>query len=214
MTRPRAPRAAIALSALALTGGVAIAADSVAPTPASPVAAGDAPAPSQQPIAQPEPDQSAAFAVVDRPRADSDALSAAAEETLRTGPTPDLGAAPSLARRAVISPSGIVAWIVPARGHLCLVTSEGTGACNETSEARRGYLLGISAGDDGVARILGAVPDGVGAITLRGLDGGAEHTRAVGNAFSFETRAAPQQIEWTGPDGPAVIPVAVPGSAG
>jgi hypothetical protein len=193
----------IASGAVALCGGATLAAGA---------GEGNAPAPAQGPVTAVEPDQAASFGVLRRPRAQSDRMPDDIAARMEADGAEGHGAAPGLARRALVTRTLAAVYVVPARGWLCVFTvnavpaPEAGGGCNRTGEALRGYLVGASSPAPGVTRIVGLVPDGVTDVVLRAKDGTVERVTPQGNAYAFETVHLPRSVEW----GDAVIPVHSP----
>lgn len=200
-------RIALAAVALALAGGTSFAQDSEGP--------GDAPSePQQQPVVAADPDQAASFGVLRREAASPDTLPNRAAEFVRHTVTGGNGAAPGLARRAVVTPSGSPVYVIPARGHLCtyVVTApdQGYGSCARTGVATQGESIATDTPSPGITRIVGLVPDGIRDVTLRAKDGTTERTAVSGNAYVFETAKTPKQVEFGGKVVPAEHPVLLP----
>lgn len=201
MTSRTMIRIALLTAAAVASGGVALATgagdDETAPPPSGNSA-----------VAQVEPDQAAAYAVLRRKQTAADRVPEEHRAFVESGMTDDFGASPGLSRRATTTASGNPVYVIPGRGHVCMYVIDelgGSGSCNRTSEAVKGYMVGSSssAGRPGIVQIFGLVPDGVDEVVLRTRDGATEVTRPEGNAFAFETAGKPQQVEWGG----KVVPV-------
>lgn len=200
-----ARRILILTAALAATGGASLAAGP------DPEPAGSGSSAGQQPVQSVDADQAASFGVLRRGATAQDRLSSQALEFVRNAMTDVTGAGGDLARRARVTSAGTVVHVIPGRGWICLYASRsgvdgGSGTCNRTSEAMRGFVAGADVPSPGVIRGFGLVPDGVDGVTLRSRDGSAERVDVEGNVYVFETARAPQQVEWRD----AVVPVPVP----
>lgn len=182
-------------AALAITGGVSLAAG----TDPEPVESGRSGG--QQPIQAVDADQRAAYAVLRRPTTAQDRLRDQAVGFVKEAMTRDNGAAPGLARRAQVTASNAALYVIPAKGFVCLYitavgTDEGNATCNNSEEALRGHILGIDWPTPGVTRVYGLATDDVTEVRLRFRDGSAIRAEPVGNTFVFESDRYPTQVEW------------------
>lgn len=168
----------IALTSVSLVlaaGSVTLAASGSGPGPQAPDE-GDS-RPHRAPVTAVPADQAAAFGVLRREAGPGDQLPPAALRAVVEGPQADFGANPALARRAAANAAGDL-FLVPADGQLCLVTADGSAACNRPADAVRGYLVLVQSRGAGAARVSAALPDGVrrvevasrGASTAAGAD--------------------------------------------
>jgi hypothetical protein len=197
-------KAVAVLAGLGSVAGVAVAATSAppAPTPAAPEQR------SAQTIVAVDAVQEGTMGVLRRAVGKDDALPAAARDLIARGSGPSLGANPALARRALITPLGEELYVVPARGWVCLTSSEARGTCSPTDRIAEGYavtLRGIPSG----FRLAGLVPDGVDRVEVRGPRDTATVDPA-GNAWTADVAFAPTSVAWTGRAGEKVVPVSVP----
>lgn len=159
------------------------------------------------PIAAPDEEQLAAFAVLRRDRSVQDALPEVAARLVAHGPGSDLGANADLSRLTT-SEGGRRLYLVPGRGWLCVVDEDGGGGCNRTAQARDGYLVArrqVSAG----TLLAGGLPDGVETVTVRGEGGASEQVPVRDNGWTAAVTFAPQTVEFLGAAGDRVVPVGV-----
>lgn len=190
MTRARLTQVVVVSAALAVSGG-ALATGQDGSDPAPP--------PPQDAVRQVDPEQSSRYAVLRRERVATDELPADHRGFVDDQMTKDNGAAARLSRRATNTPSGRPVFVLPGRGWICVyaVRGEGgSGGCNRTSEALKGYIVGTSAVAPGVTQVVGLVPDGVSEVRLVGKDGSVERAAPDGNAFVFETARLPRSVQW------------------
>ena len=185
------------VAALAVTGGVSLAAGP------DPEPAESGPAGGQQPVSAVDPAQAAHYAVLRRPVVAQDRLRDQAVGFVKAMMTADNGAAPGLARRAQVTASTAAVYVIPGNGFICMYTTrvgtdEGNAGCNSTEEALRGRLVSIEWPVPGVTRIVGLATDGVTEVRLRDRAGGVERVTPVDNTYVFETIAEPKQLEWGG----------------
>ena len=197
-----ARRILILAAALAVTGGVSLAAERD-PEPPENGRSG-----AQKPIQAVDADQAANYAVLRRQPGAQDRLRDQAVGMVNVMMTPDMGAAPGLARRAQVSASNAAVYVIPGRGFICTYvttvgTDEGNAGCNRTEEALRGRVMSIEWPRPGVTRITGLVTDGITEVRLRDRTGGVEKVTPVSNTYVFETAADPAQVEW----GDNVMPI-------
>ena len=189
--------------ALAVTGGVSIAAEPD-PEPPENGRSGE----QQQPIEEVDADHAAHYAVLRRPVTSEDRLRDEAVRFVTAMMTADNGASPGLARRAQVTASNAAVYVIPARGFVCLYvtavgTDEGSSTCNRTDQALRSRVVGVEWPRPGVTRITGLATDDVAEVRLRVRDGEVERVTPVANTYVFETAADPVQVEW----GDEVLPI-------
>ena len=176
---------AASLAGLGATVAVAARASSSTPTASTSVAANDNGAWGQGVASSPDAADAAAFAILTRPAAASDAVPADESVGLPEGSFVGLfGANLELSRAATGFTSG-GAWVVPGSGAMCLVadsmyapgaslrTLEGGAACVTDARALRGGLEFTVHNEDnaGYETLAGFVPNGVQQVTAE-LGGG------------------------------------------
>lgn len=197
-----ARRILVLAAALAVTGGVSLAAG---PDPEPPDTGRSG---GQQPVQAVDADQAANYAVLRRPTTAQDRLRDQAAEFVEVMLTSENGAAAGLARRAQVTAGSAAVYVIPGRGYVCayattLGTDEGNAGCNRTEEALRGNVMVVEWPRPGVTRVAGLVIDGVSEVRLRDRSGGVESVTPVDNTYVFETAGEPVRVEW----GDHVLPV-------
>lgn len=182
--------AAIAAGLILAAGSVTVASDD----PASPAAAPKPPGGSRPPVLSVPPEQAARFSVLRRPADAGDVLPYHAQRVIRLGAGPQFGANPALARRAAAH-AGPDVFLVPADGHLCIVTGDGGASCNRVDAALDGYLLITQSKGSGAARVHAALPDGVRRATV-GTDSGEAVADAEGNVVTVDTQGPLRELRF------------------
>jgi hypothetical protein len=153
-----------------------------------------------------------AFAVLRRPPGVSDAIPARWEPQLRLlagengAPAPSQVPDFSAARR--VAPD-VSAWVVPARGGVCLFEALGGGTafgCTGTADVLEGRAFGIRRGAGyglgaNEVRVAGLLPDGATDVSLRLRDGTAEPVTVHSNFYAVDAAAKPTELLWTDAEG-------------
>lgn len=208
MHKTRIATAVTAASIAAIVGaGAAISQDQPPPaaTPAPPpTPAGDVQGPqsTSRPITQAvEPGAARVFGVLRRAQGPGDAVPAEAARVIGEGDAAFFGANPRLARFAQRTASASL-YLVPANGHVCLVsvTAAGSGmTCSSVDQAAAGYLIQTErVGAEGV-RVQGVMPDGVEKVKVTGNRDSEGVVQ--GNAYSVDFSENPGDLTWTGTNG-------------
>jgi hypothetical protein len=178
--------ACVATGALAM-GALGAGADS--PQPA--IAPGG-----QAPVAEASADQRANFAALRRGRVVSDGLPQSAVTVVDRGPGPRLGVNGELSRRVFSRSDGWATYLAPGHDWLCLLTSDGGGACNRTDEALHGYLLLAQQVAPNSLRVVGALPDGAKDVIVTAADGVRTAVSVEANAFQTDLPTAGGEVAW------------------
>jgi hypothetical protein len=164
------------------------------------------------PIAAADTAQLAALGVLRRTADAGDAPPDGVRALVTDGPAPALGANPALARHALTTALGEGLYVVPARGWVCLASTDGAGTCTPTDRIAEGYAVGLRPIPSGY-RLGGLVPDGVARVEVRGADGTRAAAEVTGNAWSADVGFAPSSVAWTGDAGEKVVPIVPPPDA-
>jgi hypothetical protein len=195
MRRPILKGAALVV-AVASLAGVAGASEALAPAAPAPPAPADPHARDAQPIAAADAAQTALLGVLRRPGASGEAVPDRVRSHIAAALGPDVGANPSLARRALRTALGEELYVVPGRGWVCLASSVGSAGCTPTDQVAQGYAVTLQRIPSGV-RLGGLVPDGVSTVTIRGAAGESATTSAEGNAWRADVAFDPASVAWT-----------------
>jgi hypothetical protein len=164
-----------------------------------------------------EPEAAAIFGLMRRSRQAGDGLAAAnVEEGAR-----QRGANPVLARRAGALATGVVGYLVQARGGVCLASDPPRlRGCSSYADAGAGRTAGAlicsPALPSNVIEIFGLLPDGATDVRLRLSDGGTVPVRLVDNIYSVQVprqRPLPATVEWNSPSGQRSVSAQVPPDA-
>jgi hypothetical protein len=195
MRRPIVKSAALVV-AIASLAGSAGATEALAPAAPAPPAPADPHARSAQPIAAADSAQVALLGVLRRAAQPGDAVSDGVRAHIAQAMGPDVGANPSLARRALRTALGEDLYVVPGRGWVCLASSGGAAGCAPTDQIALGYAVTLQRIPSGV-RLGGLVPDGVSTVTVRGAAGESATATAQGNAWRADVAFEPASVAWT-----------------
>ncbi|HMJ37637.1 MAG TPA: hypothetical protein VK501_27270 [Baekduia sp.] len=198
-------KVASVLATAASVAGVAVAATTGAPPAPPPAVPQDR---SAQTVTAADATQEATMGVLRRAVGRGDTLPQAARDHVARGAGPSLGANPALARLALTTPLGEQLYVVPARGWVCLTSSEARGTCTPTDRVAEGYAVSLRPIPSGF-RLSGLVPDGVDRVEVRG-DGQVGTAAPAGNAWQTDVAFEPKAVAWTGPNGERVVPVSAP----
>jgi hypothetical protein len=198
-------KAIAVLAGVGSLAGVAVAATSAppAPTPAVPEQR-NAPM-----ITAVDATQEATLGVLRAPVAKSDAIPESVRELVARGTGPSLGANPELARKALSTPLGEDLYVVPARGWVCLASSEADSNCVPTDRVADGFGVALQVIPSGY-RVRGLVPDGVERVEVRGDGGETADAAPSNNVWTVDVAFTPSSVAWTGDAGEKVVPVSVP----
>jgi hypothetical protein len=207
MRRPILKGAAL-IAAIASLAGVSGALAPAAPAPPAPA---DPHVHGAQPITAADSAQVALLGVLRRGAQATDAVPDRVRAHIAQAMGPDVGANPSLARRASQTSLGEDLYVVPGRGWVCLASSVGTAGCTPTDQVSQGYAVMLQRIPSGV-RLGGLVPDGVATVTIRGAAGESATAAAEGNAWRADVAFEPASVAWTrsGEKAEVSIPVHAP----
>jgi hypothetical protein len=213
MRRPILKGAAL-VAAIASLAGAAGASEALAPAAPAPPAPADPHAHSAQPITAADSAQVALLGVLRRSAAPDDAVPDRVRSHIAAALGPDVGANPSLARRALRTALGEELYVVPGRGWVCLASSVGAAGCTPTDQIAQGYAVTLQRIPSGV-RLGGLVPDGVSTVTIRGAEGESASASAEGNAWRADVAFEPASVAWTreGDRAEVSVPVHAPPAA-
>jgi hypothetical protein len=197
-TRQFRRRGALALVATAAVLGTAVAAQGTSLDVRSQTAFRYAPAPvpTQADLRR----NVANFHVLAERRGKADVLPRLTLKTVTRGATHGIDVSAAHARRVAVVPGQSI-YLIPGKKWICLKTQTGAGACNFTRTAADGYLLAVLARFDdvpeGVARVMGAMPDGVESVALELADGRVVVTAVRNNVYVFDVDSVPRHLHFT-----------------
>jgi len=171
-----------------------------------------------QPITAIEPDAAAVLAVLDRPRASSDALPV--QTAGRLAEHAKFGMNPELSRLAIGQATNSL-YLIPATEHVCVALTIGDGvgmtcpATDAIASGQAGPVVG-TINEGGTIAILGLVPDGVESVTVREGESGGEITvlETTNNAYYtvVDAGASLHSVSYNGPSGEVAWPIHSPSS--
>jgi hypothetical protein len=155
------------------------------------------------------PADNAHISALDQPRENADAIDQRFADAVASSPGA-LGAVPvdwGKARRTASN-----AWLIPAGDKLCIhagTATDGPLACGPRSAVKDGgaWLTSEVAGQGAI--VVGAVPDGVSAVTLADRDGTKRGVAVSNNTYSAPLRDA-ESVTFTGPAGPETTQLSAP----
>lgn len=152
----------------------------------------------RQKVAVVSVEQAESFAILRRPRIESDRLPAGHGETFEGGLIGRCGLNPDLARRAVTQLGEV--WVVPGSGYIALVV--GGIVCDRTPvAARQGMVTWTS--DSGALQDLvhGLVPDGVSEVCLRAANDASTTVAVNDNVYGTVLDGHLRSVRFVGPAG-------------
>jgi hypothetical protein len=182
MGRPILKGAALVAVVASLAGGAG-ASQALAPAAPAPPAPADPHAHSAQPITAADSAQVALLGVLRRGAQAGDAVPDGVRAHIAEALGPQVGASPTLARRALRTSLGEDLYVVPGRGWVCLASSAGAAGCAPTDQ-----------------------------IALCGAAGESATASAEGNAWRADVAFGPASVAWTrsGEQAEVSVPVHAP----
>jgi hypothetical protein len=210
MRRPIMKGAAL-VAAVASLAGVAGASEALAPAAPAPPVPADPHVHGAQPITAADSAQVALLGVLRRAAQPGDAVPDGVRAHIAEALGPDVGASPSLARRALRTSLGEDLYVVPGRGWVCLASSVGAASCTPTDRIAQGYAAMLQRIPSGL-RLGGLVPDGVSTVTIRGAAGETATVSTESNAWRADVAFEPASVAWTrsGEKAEVSVPVYAP----
>jgi hypothetical protein len=178
-------------ASLAASAGASEALAPAAPTPPAPA---DPHVHGAQPITAADSAQVGLLGVLRRADQPGDAVPDRVRAHIVEALGPDVGANPSLARRALRTALGEDLYVVP--GWVCLASSVGVAGCTPTDQIAQGYAVTLQRIPSGI-RLGGLVPDGVSTVTIRGAAGESATAPTESNAWRGDVAFEPASVAWT-----------------
>jgi uncharacterized membrane protein len=143
-------------------------------------------------------EQAESFAILRRPRIESDRLPQSHGALFEGGLIGRCGFNPDLARRAVTQLRDV--WVVPGSGFIALWVSGGTWARTEIA-ARQGMVTWTSASGALQDLVHGLVPDGVREVSLLAANDASTTVAVTDNAYGTVLDGHLRSVSFLGPTG-------------